>query len=152
MKKLLVLSLLLFIVSFGIVTAASAATCDYNVDVDLSCPKTVKAGQVLNVSVTACNNEPVSGTLNREMVGLIGNTGGSAGGTLGGAGIYGPFNRGYSFSFTVGPGSCVTKSVKIVDAVPSQLTGTIAWATFMFITPNGCIITGDDCMVQVVAP
>ena len=150
MKKLLALSLLCLLVSFGLVTAAFAATCDYNVDVDLSCPKTVKAGQVLNVSVTACNNESESGTLNREMVGLIGNTGGSAGGTLGGAGIYGPFNRGVSF--TLDPGNCVTKSVKIVDAVPSQLTGTIAWATFMFITPNGCVISGDDCMVQVVAP
>jgi hypothetical protein len=120
MKRLLALSLLFLVVSFIVVTTASAASCDYDIDVDLSCPRTVAAGQVLNVAVTACSNESVPGTLDREMVGLIGNRGGSAGGTLGGAGIYGPFKRGVSF--TVGPGHCVTKNVRIVNAVPSQLT------------------------------
>ena len=148
MKKLLVLSLLFLLVCLGSVDIAKAANCDYAIDVNMTCPKTITAGQVLNVSVTVCNDEAIPVTLNREMVGLIGNTGGSAGGTLGGAGIYGPFNRAVSFSLS--PGGCLTKSVKIVDTVPSQLVGTIGAIMVFFNTANGCTIDGDGCMVQVL--
>ena len=143
MKKFLALSLLLLLVFFGIVAAASAASCDLPIDVDLTCPTSVAAGAGFSVSAYVCNESGSTVNLNRGMVGVIGN----AAGTLGGAGIYGPFNK--SLSWSVPAYGCITKSVSVLNPVPSALKGKIAAVMFSLITSKGCTISSDGCLVQV---
>lgn len=143
MKKFLSIALLFLLASFAAVSTASAVTCDSDIDVDLSCPTSVPTGSGFSVSVTVCNNEGSTATLTRGMVGLIGN----AGGTLGGAGIYGPFNK--TFSWSVPAYGCITRSVAVINSVPSSLGGKIAAVMFGLWTSKGCVIESDGCLVQV---
>lgn len=146
MKKILSLSLLFLLVFLGLVATAIAADCDYEIHCDVHCPKTVTAGNALNVTVSCDNNGSGSVSLNRGMVSLVGN----AGGTIGGAGMYGPFNKNFTTPWNISWGGSATRNVNIVGTVPSQLAGTIALANFNLITSNGCVIAGGICLVQVV--
>ena len=144
MKKFLSVVLLFLLASFAAVSTASAVTCDSDIDVDLSCPTSVPTGSGFSVSVTVCNNEGSTATLTRGMVGLIGN----AGGTLGGAGIYGPFNKPLSWSVPA-YGCIYNKSVSVLNTVPASLGGKIAAVMFGIWTSKGCVIESDGCLVQV---
>jgi len=103
----------------------------------------VAAGAAFSVSATVCNDGGSIVNLNRGMVGLIGN----AAGTLGGAGIYGPYNK--PLSWSVHAYDCVTKNVTVINSVPSALKGKIAAVMFSLITSKGCTISSDGCLVQV---
>jgi len=142
MKKILSLSLLFLVVSFGVVAAASAG-CNLPINVDLTCPTSVAVGAGFSVSAVVHNEGGSIVNLNRGMVGLIGN----AAGTLGGAGIYGPFNR--SLSWSVPAYGSITKSVSVLNPVPSALGGKIAAVMFSLITSKGCTISSEMCIVQV---
>jgi len=145
MKKFLSVALLFLLASFAAVSTASAVavTCDSDIDVVLTCPTAVAAGAGFSVTVYVCNNEGITATITRGMVGLIGN----AGGTLGGAGIYGPFNK--SFSWSVPAYDCITRSVAVINSVPASLGGKIAAVMFGLWTSKGCVIESDGCLVQV---
>jgi hypothetical protein len=103
----------------------------------------VAAGAAFSASATVCNDGGSVVNLNRGMVGLIGN----AAGTLGGAGIYGPYNK--TLSWSVPAHDCVTKNVTVINSVPSALKGKIAAVMFSLITSKGCTISSDGCIVQV---
>ena len=77
------------------------------------------------------------------MVSLIGN----AAQTLGGTGIYGPFNK--NLSWSVPAYGCFTGGVKVLKLVPSELAGKIASVMFSLIDTHGCVIKSAGCLVQV---
>ena len=143
MKKLLALSLLLLLVAFGVVTTASASSCSLPIHVALTCPTSVAAGAGFSVSAYVCNESGSKVYLNRGMVGLIGN----AAGTLGDAGIYGPFNR--NLSWSVPAYGCITRSIIVLNPVPAALGGKIAAVMFSLFNAKGCVIESDGCLVEI---
>lgn len=155
MKRFLLLFLSFLFVCFGLVATASAQD---GADVQVVCPTSVTAGTALTVTVTPYNyNCTGSVTFNRAMVAL----GGNSGGTLGGAGIWGPYNKTLTawiipaatcdgFGNVISPGVGQTRSQKIIGVVPPALGGTVAMAMFSFLSSSGESLSGGTCMVNVV--
>jgi hypothetical protein len=153
MKKSLIVSLSVFLVIF-IFSAVSFAV-EYDLDIAVACPASVKQGTALTVTVTAYNWDCVNNaSLTRGMVVF----GGNSGGTIGGVGIWGPYNKNWASNpWNIGhatgtycdtPGQ-VTRSFQVIGAVPASLAGTVAMVSFEFLDSAGHTIEGNTCMVSV---
>lgn len=159
MKKILSLSISFLIICFGLVASGNAQGNDVGVDLGWSCPTSVKVGAALFVTITPYNWDDCQNsiTLTRAMTGLVGNSGG----TLGGTGIWGPYNKTFSpwtvgaatcdqYGNVISPGSGATRSLKIIDSVPSTLVGTNAMAYFGFLNSSGHEMGSGMCMITIV--
>lgn len=157
MKKVI-----LVLVAIFLMIGTMPVFADGDVDVEIICPSSVKVDTALKVTINFynwdCSNSVQVG---RVMKALIGNPEGSSlGGTLGGAGIWGPFNWTFFAPRTLGPATCdiygnetptsTTVTAKIIDLVPSTLSGTMAMAVVEAVTPSGESLGGGSCVVEVV--
>lgn len=141
MKKTVLLVAVLLIFSFGTSFAQ-------DVWFDVKCPTAVKAGTTLNVTVDAyAGNQSCTGSVSvtRLMVAM----GGNSGGTLGGVGLWGPYQRGVSWSIPACSQTPLTKTVNIISSVPASLADTMAMVLVSAIDSTGNELTGDDCLVKV---
>lgn len=148
-KRLLVLTLSL-VFCLGLFAFASAES------VQLICPSSVKVGTSLVVKATLYNYDcGQSFSVTRLMKGI----GGNSGGTLGGVGLWGPYNQYFATPLTApaatcsptfSPGVSDERSITIMSAVPPGLVNTVAMAFVEFMTPNGEGLGGGSCMVNVV--
>ena len=141
MKKTVLLVAALLIFSVGTAFAG-------DVKLDVKCPSGIRANSALWVPVDFYAwNDSCTGTVpvTRAMVGLVGNSGG----TLGNAGIWGPFNRTVSFSIPACSQTPLTYSVKIADAVPVSLVNTMAMVVISLVDSAGREYAGGSCMVNV---
>jgi len=132
-------ALLMFIVG-----TASAG----DLDLDVKCPGSVKAGTALTVTADMYNNSvcPSVGA-SRFMMSLIGNKGG----TLGGAGLWGPFYKGLTTAVSVPcTGVPKTQSLTIINAVPADLGGTGAMVMVQVIDGKGREMGTGSCIVNVL--
>jgi hypothetical protein len=113
-------------------------------DLNITCPNSVKNGTPLNVTVNMSNNTEDSITLANALVGL----GGNASNTLSGIGLFGPFNR--TFNITIASWDSATQAVQIIDKVPSNLKGKMAMAVVALTSSdfNRSYGTG-KCLVNV---
>lgn len=139
-------------------------------DLLVKCPATATAGQPLDVSVKPtiwCGSGSFTYKLNRMMVQLEGNPrGASASGSVGAyETMWGPFSR--PFSFTQDVPSCASletptgssKSrefqevvVRVIDAVPASLVGTVAIVTPLAVDEFGnepMYTYANSCVVPV---
>ncbi len=161
MKKIVLLFLSVLLVCFGLGSDALALDKgdEHYLDVEVSCPISVKAGSPLSVGVKLLNdncNDSIS-CVWRGMTALAGNSGG----TFGNAGVWGPFvigdNPGICTSIPpatctpdVTPGSVGPFNVPVVNSVPASLANTAAMATVMILNNDGSPVDGDVCMVNVL--
>lgn len=154
MKKLVMFSCCFLLLST--VVLATAAPVKPHLDVDVVCPTSVVSGAPLDVQVVLMNDE-CNNTVSvaRAVAGI----GGNSGGTLGAAGLWGPYNRAFStivvpkascdrWGNMINPGKRQT-SINIVSSVPPALANTSAGVAVEFITPDGKGIGGDACVVEV---
>jgi hypothetical protein len=93
-----------------------------NLDLNITCPDSVKNGGPLNVTVNMSNNTEDSITVANALVGI----GGNASNTLSGIGLFGPFNR--SLNVTIASGNSASRTVQIIDKVPANMKGKMAMA------------------------
>lgn len=126
--------------------------------VKLTCPATVKAGTVLNVTAVVENNNCTSAkSFVRVYTGMTGNPGT----TLAGYGFWGPFVRNVAtvtvpkatcdeWGDVITPGTKNVGSVKIVDSVPATLVGKLADAFWGPLMAGGVAESQGLCGVQVV--
>lgn len=147
MKKLLLFLAILLCLG-------SAAVALAGLDVEAVCPTNVRSGGPLVITVYAYNYDCYNSvTVNRAMTGL----GGNSGGTVGNAGLWGPYNE--TINRTIPAATCIWPTapgqltpparVRIVDAVPASLANTIAVVFFEFLTSDGKSMGGDSCVVNV---
>jgi hypothetical protein len=157
MKKLILLSIMCLLVCFGLENPVAA---DDGVDVDIVCPASVKAGTALSVTVYPHNEDCYNSyTFTRGMAGLGGNN--STKFALGFLGLYGPFEKKFSswlipqatcdqYGNLISPGTGETRTITIVNAVPSTLVNTMAMTMFGFVDADGKPDASDACFVTVV--
>ncbi|MDH4230568.1 MAG: hypothetical protein OEW04_00890 [Nitrospirota bacterium] len=124
--------------------------------VQLACPVSVNVGQPLTVTVNLYNRDcydPAS--VNRFMMSVIGN----ADGTLGGLGMFGPYNRWLSTPRVVPPADCGTImapgtatpfNLTAIVAVPASLSGKMATVDIEAVTNKGQTLGGGECVVNVL--
>lgn len=150
MRKILILLSIFLIAGIG------NAFAD-DLDIDLACPTTVKVGQPLTVTVYLSNDDCNSSvSVSRLMMGV----GGNSGGTLGGLGIWGPYNRPLSVTRTVPaatcdlsgttPGTVPPFQLTIISSVPASLSGTMAMVMVAAITSSGETLSAGECLVAIV--
>lgn len=154
MKKLLILFLSFLLFCFGLVAIASADS----LDVEIACPASVKQGTVLMATVYLSNWDcSYSVPVQRYTTALIGNSGG----TLGSAGIWGPYSRYLSSVKTVPAANCTTCTnpdgcpgtipgfIVPIASAPTALQNTVAMGTVMFLTGQGKVQSGGECMISI---
>jgi hypothetical protein len=142
MKKLLSLSLLFLLIFFGVVAITSAGDLKVNV----ACPRSVAVGSELRVSVSTYNESPDPVSFSRAMVGLTGNSAG----IISGLGLWGPYQRSFSVINIAPHSPGPTGNIKIVDAVPLDLAGTMAALFVNVLNSDGNKVIGSGgCIVNV---
>ncbi len=152
MKKYVsLLSVFLFLLSAVVIADAGS------LEVDMVCPTSVAAGSPLFADIKLINYDCQRRVdLDRAVVGVGGNSGGS----LGAAGIWGPFNRNIGsvsvpkatcdqWGQVVKPGRKSIDALNIVNSVPAGLAGTVAGTFIEFMTQKGQSIAGGACAVEV---
>lgn len=149
MKKVIMLLSVLLVLSLGIGHAQA------QVDVEVLCPNSVKANSPLSITVKFYNYDCSPASVKRLFKGIVGNSGG----TLGGAGIWGPFSHTFATAITVPAATCSypyapgvsTITLPIISSTPNTLTGTMAMVIVSTVTtPGGQSDSGDTCLVNVV--
>jgi hypothetical protein len=118
-------------------------------EVDITCPDTVKVGEALVVTVASIHNTDLinSVSIPKAMVGFGGNMGNS----VSGIGLFGPFSR--DIGWTVGKGGTLSNpgTIPIISKVPAALAGKVAMVTVVFTTGNYKEQLGSDsCGVNVI--
>lgn len=125
------------------------------IEVLVTCPTSVTAGSQLSVTVNVKNWDCDSSvTINRFMMLLIGNSGG----TLSSLGVWGPYSKWVTTTTlpiatcsggTQTPGTAPAFTPVIISTVPSSLSGKMAEVNIEVITSNGKTLGGGGCVVSV---
>jgi hypothetical protein len=118
-------------------------------EVDITCPDTVKVGDPLVVTVASIHNADLinSVSIPKALVGFGGNMGNS----VSGIGLFGPFSRDIGWSVVAGGTLSNAGTITIISKVPAALAGKVAMATVMFTTGNYKEQLGSDsCGVNVI--
>jgi len=137
---------LLFVLAVVVIYAGTASAQD--VKLDVKCPPNIRAGSLLNVTLNvSASTLECTGTIGvpRLMVAI----GGNAQDTLGGIGIWGPFLRpaNWTLTFCAAP---LTKTVKVIDAMPATVVGTMAMVMVKAIDSAGRELGSGTCYVNVL--
>lgn len=141
-------------VFFVLLTILLFAGNAFALNLVVTCPASVTVGNPVNLTVKVYNYDCASSvSFSRVMKGLVGN----AGGTMGGAGIWGPYAASVGTK-NLAAANCstpppiptqVTLWPSIISAAPASLANTMAMAYVEIISATGESLGGGSCMVEI---
>lgn len=138
----------------GILACAGSAFAEVELDIQLSCPTTVKAGYPINVTVKPYNYGTTAAYISRYMAIFVANTSSN---TLGGTALYGPFAKTITArtvparnNTNYTPGTLTAFSVPVGVNAPAAAVGKMGMVVVNFINSIGQELAGESCMVQVI--